>query len=177
MLKKSASVVLASFRPSTLRKGFSEVGSTVGAFPFAKIHPTGERPTRSAVCTSSGLHSLRPCLGQGASRRAWVGRVRSLDFLSILRECSSVLPHLRTIEVFACQYSFSAKLSFYPRLVIQCGMSQWCRLCLSLALFRIPVARKRRHPCPRFRIKPYSLHKPRRVPGFPARPTSSPHLG
>jgi hypothetical protein len=22
------------------------------------------------------LHSLRPCLGQGASRRVWVGRVR-----------------------------------------------------------------------------------------------------
>lgn len=30
---------------------------------------------------------LRPCLGQGASRRAWVGRVRSLAFLSLLREC------------------------------------------------------------------------------------------
>jgi len=137
-------------------------------------------------------HSLRPCLGQGASQgeesvladsgregeiTAWVGRVRSLDFLSILRECSSVPPHLRTIEVFACQYSFSAKLNFNPRLVIQCGMSQWCRLCLSLALWRIPAARKRRHPRPRFRVKPYSLHKLRRVPNFPARPMSSPHQG
>ena len=28
--------------------------------------------------------SLRPCLGQGASRRARVGRVRKLAFLSIL---------------------------------------------------------------------------------------------
>jgi len=70
MLKKSASCVLASLRGATLRRGFSEAGSTVGAFPFAKIHPTGERPTRSAVCTSSPLRSLRPC---------WT------DFLSILR--------------------------------------------------------------------------------------------
>ena len=33
---------------------------------------------------ASPLRSLRPCLGKGASRRARVGRVRSLDFLSIL---------------------------------------------------------------------------------------------
>ena len=78
--------VLASTRPSTLSKSFSEIGNAVGAFPFAKTHCKGERPTRSAVCTSSVLHSLRPCLGQGASRRAGVGRVRSLEFLSILRE-------------------------------------------------------------------------------------------
>jgi hypothetical protein len=44
MLKKSASFVLASLRGSTLRRGFSELGSTGGVFPFAKIHPTGERP-------------------------------------------------------------------------------------------------------------------------------------
>jgi len=61
MLKKSASIVLASFRPSTCRLRFSEVVSTGGGFPFAKIHCMGDRPTRSAVCTSSGLHSLRPC--------------------------------------------------------------------------------------------------------------------
>jgi hypothetical protein len=106
MLKKSASVVLASFRPSTLRKNSSEVGNTVGAFPFAKIYCEGERSTRSAVGTSSGLHSLWPCLGQGASQGeeavladsgrageifARVGRVRSLVFLSILRESSSVV--------------------------------------------------------------------------------------
>jgi hypothetical protein len=90
MLKKSASSVLASFRPSTLRRSTSEVGSTGGAFPFAKIHSMGVRPTRSAVCTSSGLHSLRPCPRNGASRRAGVGRVRSLAFLSILQECSPI---------------------------------------------------------------------------------------
>jgi hypothetical protein len=78
-----------------------EIGNTGGAFPFAKIYPMGERPTRSAICISSGLHSLRPCLGQGASLgeeavladsgragevAARAGRVRSLEFLSILRE-------------------------------------------------------------------------------------------
>ncbi len=34
---------------------------------------------------ASDLHSLRPCSRNGASRRAGVGRVRSLAFLSILR--------------------------------------------------------------------------------------------
>ena len=43
--------------------------------------------------------SLRPCLGQGASRRARVGRVRCLAVLSILRECSPVGPHMRTITL------------------------------------------------------------------------------
>ena len=49
-----------------------------GVFPFANTHCKGERPTRSAVCTSSGLHSLRPC---------WTA------CLSILRECSPVVSH------------------------------------------------------------------------------------
>jgi hypothetical protein len=108
MLKKTASGVLASFRPSTLRRSFSEVQNAVGAFPFAKIHSRGERPTRSAVCTSSGLHSLRPCLGKGASRRARVGRVRSLVFLSILRVCSALVQDEQIIEVLLCRYYFSA---------------------------------------------------------------------
>jgi hypothetical protein len=57
MLKKSASFVLASLRDSTYDTKYD-----------------------------SPLRSLRPCLGQGASRRARVGRVRSLVFLSILRD-------------------------------------------------------------------------------------------
>ena len=68
-----------------MEQSLPEVGITRGAFPFAKIHSKGERPTRSAVRTSSPLRSLRPCLGQGASRRARAGRVRSLAILSILR--------------------------------------------------------------------------------------------
>ena len=55
MLKKPASGVLASRRGSTYDTEYA-----------------------------SPLRSLRPCLGQGASRRAGVGRVRSLVFLSIL---------------------------------------------------------------------------------------------
>jgi hypothetical protein len=58
MQKKSASSILASFRPSTLNRSSSEVGSNVGAFPLATTHCKGERPTRGAVCTSSALHSL-----------------------------------------------------------------------------------------------------------------------
>jgi len=38
MLKKSASFVLASFRPSPYQMKLSEVENAVGAFPFAKIH-------------------------------------------------------------------------------------------------------------------------------------------
>ena len=122
MLKKSPSFVLASFSPSTLMRSSSEIGSTAGAFPFAKIHWKGERPTRSAVCTSSGLHSLRPCLGPGASQgeeavladsgrkgeiSAGVGRVRSLDFLSFL---PGILPlpeaRGRMTEFPSCHNSF-----------------------------------------------------------------------
>jgi hypothetical protein len=91
MLKKSASSVLAPFRPSTSRRSSSETGSTDGALPFAEIHWKGERPTQSAVCTSSGLHSLQPCPRNGASRRAGVGRVRSLVFLSILTQVFCLL--------------------------------------------------------------------------------------
>jgi hypothetical protein len=43
MLKKSASIVLASLRGSTLRRKAADIGSTGGYFPFAKIHYTGER--------------------------------------------------------------------------------------------------------------------------------------
>src|SRR5437868_15004223 len=58
--------------------------------------------------TPPGLHSLRPCTRNGASRRAGVGRVRCLAFLSILREYSPDVPHMRTPEVLACHNSFSA---------------------------------------------------------------------
>ena len=44
-----------------MSRSYSEIGNAVGAFPFAKTHCKGERPTQSAVCTSSPLRSLRPC--------------------------------------------------------------------------------------------------------------------
>src|SRR6267143_3869533 len=91
MLKKSASFVFVSHRGSTYREqSHSDVEITGGAFPFAKIHSKGERPTRIAVRTSSPLHSLRPCPRNGASWCAGVGRVRSLAFLRILRAISLV---------------------------------------------------------------------------------------
>ncbi len=85
--------VLASLRTSM------EGGNAGGVFPFAKIHGIGERP-HEVRRSLSGLHSLRPCLGEGASLGeedasadsgragevvARVGRVRRLAFLSILR--------------------------------------------------------------------------------------------
>ncbi len=83
MLKKSASFVLASFRPSRLRRNPSEDGSTGGDFPFAKMYLCGRTTPRSAVDTSSGLHSLRPCLRRGVSWHAWAGRVRPVAMLRI----------------------------------------------------------------------------------------------
>ncbi len=53
MLKKAASIVLASLRGSTL----SEVGNTEGDFPFAKTHYTGR-----TAHTKCGLYLLASSL-------------------------------------------------------------------------------------------------------------------
>ena len=61
--------------------------------PFRKAKAQAQVKTKSKRISSSFnlklnlslLRSLRPCMGQGAFRRAGVGRVRSLAFLSILR--------------------------------------------------------------------------------------------
>ena len=72
----------------TLKKPASFVGAPIAVFsccngshakrlnpegvsPFAKIHPMGERFTRSAVWISSPPHSLRP--------RPWIGASRAID--------------------------------------------------------------------------------------------------
>mgnify|MGYP003386720019 CR=1 FL=1 len=70
MLKKASGFVLASFRPSTYGKYYLRQGAS----PLAGDQ--SERIKQSLVCTSSALHLLRPCLRNGASRRAGVGRVR-----------------------------------------------------------------------------------------------------
>ena len=67
----SPGCIFASLRPSTYPRDSWRPESLEGVFPFAKIGYKGERLTRSAVCTSSARHSLRPC-------RTGVGRVRSL---------------------------------------------------------------------------------------------------
>ena len=89
-LKKSASGVLASFRPSTYRRRCSEGGVDEGVFPFAKIHSRGERPTRSAVCTSSDLHSLRPCWTNFLSILQGRGVRSLLDFAPWAKEMGSL---------------------------------------------------------------------------------------
>ena len=85
MLKNSASGVLASFRPSTYRT------------EYASAQATADSPTRRRAQTWRSLFvapcaSLRPCPRNGASWRDGVGRVRSLNFLSILREYYSFVP-------------------------------------------------------------------------------------
>jgi hypothetical protein len=53
---------------------------------------------------------LRPCLGQGASRRAKVGRVRSLAILSILRGCFALVQDGQVIEVLLYRNGFRTVL-------------------------------------------------------------------
>src|SRR5438309_8536947 len=86
MLKKPASSVLASFRPST---GTRPPHHSAARTDLVLLIRRTVRPRGYA----SALHSLRPC---------WT------VFLSILWECSPVVLYLQTIEVFACQNSFSA---------------------------------------------------------------------
>ena len=53
---------------------------------------------------------MRPCLRNGASWRAGVGRVGSLAILSILRGCSPLVPDVQAIKVFAVPKWFSRSL-------------------------------------------------------------------
>ena len=67
------------------------------------------RKVRSSLNRDLNLRRpLRPCLGQGASWRAGVGRVRSLACLSILQERSLLVPDLQVVAVLPCQNGFSA---------------------------------------------------------------------
>ena len=68
---------------------------------LAWLSGTVKRETR----VSRGVAAL---LGQGSSQRAWVGRVRSLAFLSMLQEWFPVVSHVRTIEILVYQHSLPA---------------------------------------------------------------------
>src|SRR5262245_17205796 len=61
--------------------GVSEIGSGGGEFLFAKIHCKGKRPTRSAVCTSSGSDSPAALLGirRVSARQKWAGSIGSCN--------------------------------------------------------------------------------------------------
>ena len=77
MLKKSASIVLASLRGSTLI--FSEVGATRGAFPFAKTHCKGERPHTmcGTYLLASSLAAALPVERRVLGRRGCLGNLRA----------------------------------------------------------------------------------------------------
>jgi hypothetical protein len=70
MVKTPSSVVPCLRRSVSRRQVASLRGSRVkrlrisGVYPFTKTDLMGEWLTRSAVCTSSPLRSLRPCLWQ-----------------------------------------------------------------------------------------------------------------
>ncbi|MGH7221399.1 MAG: hypothetical protein ACREI1_13855, partial [Nitrospiraceae bacterium] len=57
---------------------------------------------------SQGDVSVLAGSGREGEITARVGRVRSLAFLSILRECFPVISHVRSIDALLCQHSFSA---------------------------------------------------------------------
>jgi hypothetical protein len=86
MLKKPASSDLVSFRPSTYQMRFSEVGSTGGAFPFAKDPFEGR-----TAHTKCGLYLLDASLAA-----------------ALLRECSPLVQDVSAIEVLLCRNGFPA---------------------------------------------------------------------
>ena len=80
-----------------------------GPLPLREVYEVGNLRWTCAVGDLSGPswdsiheqawkdffgHSMRPCLGQGASWRARVGRVRSLAILSVLRKRYLVMPYM-----------------------------------------------------------------------------------
>src|SRR4029077_6023 len=79
-LKKSASVVLASFRPSTGTRPphHSAARTDVVLLIRRTVRPRGY---------ASGLHSLRPC---------------RTTFLSLLQECSAGVPREHIFEMVFC---------------------------------------------------------------------------
>jgi hypothetical protein len=97
MLKKSASIVLASLRGSTLI--FSEVGATRGAFPFAKTHCKGERPHTmcGTYLLASSFAAALPAERRVSARRGWAGEKAA--FLSILRDVFLLSPTYDTCVV------------------------------------------------------------------------------
>ena len=78
MLKKSASFFSLRSDP---QRGPSRLTNSAARTDVVLLIRRTVRPRGYA----SGLLSLRPCPRNGASRRAGVGRVRRLAFLSILR--------------------------------------------------------------------------------------------
>jgi hypothetical protein len=73
-------------------------------------------------------------MGQGASRRTEVGRVRSPDFLSILRGCSLLAQDMQALKFFCIEIVF-------PQPVIELNGTTHRRKTLRIALFTLVNAR------------------------------------
>ena len=126
----STGSVLASFRPST---GTRPPHHSAARTDLVLLIRRTVRPKGYA----SVLHSLRPC---------WTA------FVSILRECSPIVPHVRTSEVLARSHSFSAACvvdcpeprcplrmsSVKRRLELIARVSIWFVLSVSFLLFIAP---------------------------------------
>ena len=91
-----------------MRKRVSEIGNTGGDFPVAKTHCTGERSTRSAVCTSFASSLAAALLGtrRVSARWGWAGKKSGL-FEHPARG-SPVVLDVRAIEFPPCHNSFAA---------------------------------------------------------------------
>jgi hypothetical protein len=113
MLKRFASSVLASLRGQRIELSLSDIGITGGDFPFAKIHSKGERPTQSAVCTSSPLRSLRPCWTNLLSIRCGPGPNRSC-LLLWQRRCLTQARRARKARLAKMKLPLSAFRLLHP---------------------------------------------------------------
>ena len=78
-----------------------------GVFPFAKTHCKGERPTRSAVCTSSAPSLAATLLGarRVSTHQGWAGEKSGLFEQPACY--SPVVPNVQTSEVLVYHNSFS----------------------------------------------------------------------
>jgi hypothetical protein len=95
--------VLASFKPSTLSRIFSDVGNTGGGLPFAKIHSRGERPS---YLLGPPLAAALLGTRRVPARQGWAGEKSGL--FEHPAESWPVVPDMRTIEIQAGLYRFSS---------------------------------------------------------------------
>ncbi|MCE3224875.1 MAG: hypothetical protein K0S58_3055 [Nitrospira sp.] len=127
MLKKSTSRVLASFRPSTYRRGYASARDTAGS-------PPRRRPqTWRSLCFAPWT-SLRPCLRQGASltRRGWAGK--KVAFFSTLlgrilhSQTSWLLKSLGAVQIVFPQPASSSPARRSDAPVLRLPRADDCRM-------------------------------------------------
>jgi len=107
---------VASFRPSTYRRRFSEVAMAEGGSPITRAHSTGDWFTRSAVCTSSApftrgllVHVRTRTAALSGTGRVSARRGRAGETSCLFEHparCSSLGLDVRTIEFLPCLIVF-----------------------------------------------------------------------